>query len=260
VTAFGRPRRHLRITDSTNDRARELAIGGAPGGTVVTADAQTEGRGRRGRTWSAPTGKALLCSAILAPLELRHALLPLAVPIAVCEAVESLAPLECGVKWPNDVWVRGSEEMEGISGAQGPDDEPPAEWRKLAGVLIEAQPPAWAVIGIGLNVSIEPAELPDDLRRPAASVGHGVGPDQALAAVCERLASWVDAPAERLHPEFKRRDALAGRRISWEGAGGAVGTGSGVADGIDERGNLAVVTADGERLSLGAGEVQLTAE
>ncbi len=258
MTGFGRPRRHLRITDSTNDRARELAIGGAPGGTVVTADAQTEGRGRRGRTWSAPSGKALLCSVILAPLELRHALLPLAVPIAVCEAVERLAPLECRVKWPNDVWVRGSEELEGVGGAAGPDGELESEWRKLAGVLIEAQPPAWAVIGIGLNVSVEPAELPDDLRLPAASVGHGVEPDQALSAVCERLGSWVAAPAGRLQAEFKRRDALAGRRISWEGAGDAVATGSGVADGIDERGHLVVVTADGERLSLGSGEVQLT--
>jgi BirA family biotin operon repressor/biotin-[acetyl-CoA-carboxylase] ligase len=150
--------------------------------------------------------------------------------------------------------------MEGTDGGPGPNTEPGAEWRKLAGVLIEARPPAWAVIGVGLNVSINPAELPDDLRRPAASVGHGVEPDQALAAVCERLASWVDAPAERLHPEFERRDALAGRRISWEGAGGAEPTGSGVADGIDERGNLVVVTVAGERLSLGAGEVQLTTE
>jgi BirA family biotin operon repressor/biotin-[acetyl-CoA-carboxylase] ligase len=260
VTAFGRPRRHLRITDSTNDRARELAIGGAPGGTVVSADAQTEGRGRRGRTWSAPPGRALLCSAILAPLELRHALLPLAVPLAVCEAVESLAPLECRVKWPNDVWVRTAQETGGAGADPRRGRDPEAEWRKIAGVLIEARPPAWAVIGIGLNVSIDPAELPDDLRHPAASIGHGVEPDQALAAVCERLASWVDAPAERLRPEFARRDALAGRPVSWEGAGGAVGKGSGVADGIDERGNLAVVTSAGERLSLGAGEVQLSAE
>ncbi len=258
MTAFGRPRRHLRTTESTNDRARELAIGGAPGGTVVSADAQTEGRGRRGRTWSAPSGKALLCSAILAPLELRHALLPLAVPIAVCEAVESLAPLDCRVKWPNDVWVRGPQQSEDTGPGTG--RKPGTEWRKVAGVLIEARPPAWAVIGIGLNVSIDPAELPDDLRRPAASIGHGVEPDQALDAVCERLASWVDAPAERLHPEFERRDALAGRPVSWEGAGGAAGKGSGVADGIDQRGNLAVVTADGKRVSLGAGEVQLSAE
>ena len=236
VTAFGHPRRHLANTDSTNARGRQLAIEGAPGGTVVTADLQTAGRGRRGRTWSAPAGKALLCSAILAPLELRHSLLPLAVPLAVCEAVESLAPLECLVKWPNDVWV--------------------AE-RKLAGVLIEAEPPAWAVIGIGLNVSIEPGEFPDDLRQPAVSLGHGVGVEDALGAVCERLESWVDAARKRVLAEFTRRDVLAGRDISWVGGGGAAGEGSGVARGIDERGNLTVISADGETVSLGAGEVQL---
>ncbi len=136
---FGAPRRHFRLIDSTNEQARELAIAGAPSGTVVTAGEQTAGRGRRGRQWSAPAGKALLCSAILSPLRAEHALLPLAVPLAVCEAVESVAPLECRVKWPNDVWSDG---------------------RKLAGVLIEAQPPSWAVIGVGLNVGVERDEFP----------------------------------------------------------------------------------------------------
>lgn len=237
MTSFGRPRLHLAVADSTNERARRLAVEGAPSGTVITAGRQTAGRGRRGRAWSAPAGKALLCTAILAPLEREHALLPLAVPLAVCEAVEALAPHRCQVKWPNDVWF---------------------EQRKLGGILIEAQPPAWAVIGIGLNVAIEPEEFPDDLRYPAVSVGGGVGVDDALAAVCERLEAWVEAPAARVVEQFERRDALAGRRIRWEGAGGQARAGRGVAAGIDERGNLRVVTDAGERLSLGAGEVQLT--
>ncbi len=238
TTWFGRPRHHFRVTDSTNERARELALAGAPRGSVVTAAEQTAGRGRRGRSWTAPAGKALLCSAILRPLVREHALLPLAVPLAVCEAVESLAPLECRVKWPNDVWVGE---------------------RKLAGVLIEAQPPDWAVIGIGLNVAIQPAEFPAGLRQPAVSVGHGVGVEEALAAVCERLGGWVDALGERVLAEFSRRDTLRGREVRWEGAGGATAAGRGVADGIDERGNLTVVTGEGERLSLGAGEVRLVA-
>ena len=235
---FGAPRRHYRLTDSTNERARELAGTGAPSGAIVTASEQSEGRGRRGRTWSAPAGKALLASAILSPLQAKHALLPLAVPLAVCEAVESLAPMECRVKWPNDVWH---------------------EERKLAGVLIEAQPPEWAVIGIGLNVSIEPDEFPDDLRQPAMSVGHGAGTEEALEAVLAVLGRWVGAPTDRVVAEFEARDALRGREITWTGAGGEEGDGSGVADGIDERGNLVVVTDDGERLSLGSGEVTLTA-
>lgn len=236
MPAFGAPRRHFRLTDSTNERARELAVAEAPSGTIVTASEQTAGRGRRGRTWSAPAGKALLLSAILRSLSAEHALLPLAVPLAVCEAIESLAPIRCEVKWPNDVWV----------------DE-----RKLAGALIEAEPPEWAVIGVGLNVSIEPGEFPEDLRQPATSVGHGVGVEGALAAVCDRLSEWVTAPRERIVEEFQARDALRGREVSWAGAGGEEGEGSGVGDGIDERGNLVVVTAEGELLALGSGEVTL---
>ena len=236
MTSFGLPRRHFRVTDSTNERARDLALAGAPSGTVVTAEEQTSGRGRRGRTWAAPTGKALLYSAILHPLGREHGLLPLAVPLAVCEAVEALTSLECRVKWPNDVWIGES---------------------KVAGVLLEARPPEWAVIGIGLNLSVESAEFPPDLRWPAISVGQGVTVAAALAAVNERLGLWVDAPSGRVLEEFAARDALCGREIRWEGAGADSPSGAGRAEGVDERGNLLVAADDGRRLSLGAGEVQL---
>ncbi|HEY7456552.1 MAG TPA: biotin--[acetyl-CoA-carboxylase] ligase, partial [Solirubrobacterales bacterium] len=149
--SFGAPHRHFRVTDSTNARARELAEAGAAHGTVVTAAEQTAGRGRQGRSWTAPAGKALLYSAVLRPLDERHLLLPLAVPLAVCEAAEELEPgIECQIKWPNDIWI---------------------EERKLAGVLIEAKPQdGWAVIGIGLNLSIAPNEFPPELRDSAVSL------------------------------------------------------------------------------------------
>ncbi|HEY3435741.1 MAG TPA: biotin--[acetyl-CoA-carboxylase] ligase, partial [Solirubrobacterales bacterium] len=142
---FGSPHRHYRRTDSTNTRARELAAAGAPHGTVVTAGEQSAGRGRQGRTWTAPPNKALLYSAIVRPLEDHHTMLPLAVPLAVCEAAEQMnSDLTCKVKWPNDIHVEG---------------------RKLAGVLIEARPQdGWAVIGIGLNLAIEEHEFPPELR------------------------------------------------------------------------------------------------
>jgi BirA family biotin operon repressor/biotin-[acetyl-CoA-carboxylase] ligase len=233
---FGRPRRHFRLTDSTNERARELAVAGAPGGTMVTAAEQSAGRGRHGRHWSAPAGKALLCSAIMRPLEARHGLLPLAVPLAIAEAIESLAPVECKVKWPNDVWI----------------DE-----RKVAGVLIEGRPQdGWAVIGIGINVSIDPSEFPAGLRWPATSVGHGVDVERMLAVLRDRLGQWVEAEPERVRKEFERRDALVGRDVGWVGAGDA-GDGRGRTEGIDDRGNLVVRTSAGERLSLGSGEIQL---
>jgi BirA family biotin operon repressor/biotin-[acetyl-CoA-carboxylase] ligase len=233
VTTFGAPRHHLRATESTNDRARELAEDGAPSGTVVTADEQSAGRGRHGRAWSAPAGKALLYSAVLRPLGAGDALLPLAVPLAVCEAVESIAPVRCRVKWPNDVWLHE---------------------RKLAGVLIEARPPDWAVIGVGVNVAIEDAEFGDDLRWPATSIGHGATPDAMRAALNRTLGEWVDAEPDRVLGAFRHRDALEGRELTWSG-GEAGGSGRGA--GIDERGNLMVVRDDGERVALGSGEVQL---
>jgi BirA family transcriptional regulator, biotin operon repressor / biotin---[acetyl-CoA-carboxylase] ligase len=239
MTGFGLPRHHFRVADSTNERARELALADAPSGTVVTADEQTSGRGRRERGWAAPAGKALLYSAILGPLGREHRLLPLAVPLAVCEAVESLAPLECRVKWPNDVWI--SE-------------------RKVAGVLLEARPPDWAVIGVGLNLEIGDEEFPPELRWPATSVGHGVDSAAALAAVNDRLGPWVDAAPARVLEEFAGRDALRGRQVRWDGAGAGTSAGAGRADGIDELGNLLVATEEGQRLSLGAGEVQLALE
>lgn len=233
---FDGPTVHHRLTDSTNDRARELAIDGAVSGTIVVAGEQTAGRGRTGRTWSAPAGSALLCSAILRPLEAHHSLLPLAVPLAVCEAAEALAQVECQVKWPNDVWLGE---------------------RKLAGVLIEARPPGWAVIGVGLNLSIADGEFPEDLRWPATSLGHGVRPNEALAALRAALADWTAARPEEVAKGFAERDALRGRKVAWEAAGGSNANGAGTADGIDERGNLVVATASGERITLGAGEVSL---
>ncbi|MBS1881089.1 MAG: biotin--[acetyl-CoA-carboxylase] ligase [Actinobacteria bacterium] len=240
--AFGAPWRHYATTDSTNTRARELAAAGAPGGTVVTTAEQTAGRGRQGRTWAAPAGKALLYSALLRPLEERHMMLPLAVPLAVCEAAEALQPeLECGVKWPNDVLVAG---------------------RKLAGILIEARPrDGWAVIGVGLNLTIAEDEFPEELRDTATSVWPG-GPavrhachsdirNSPAEALSERLGFWVEAGPEQVLAAWRERDALRGKEIAWDG-------GTGVADGVDERGFLLVRLADGDRVALGAGEVHLT--
>jgi BirA family biotin operon repressor/biotin-[acetyl-CoA-carboxylase] ligase len=245
---FGNPHRHYRSTDSTNTRARELAAAGAPHGTVVTATEQTAGRGRQGRTWTAPPDRALLYSAIVRPLEERHTTLPLAVPLAVCEAAEQLNPsLDCKVKWPNDIHVDG---------------------RKLAGVLIEARPQdGWAVIGIGLNLYIQEDEFPPDLRDRATSLfpadqrtqeRGSAGPSPLLSGrppllgpLNQRLNHWVQAEPSEVLAEWRNRDALLGREVAWEG-------GSGVADGVDDRGYLLVVTPGGDRVAVGAGEVHLT--
>lgn len=258
-TPFGSPHRHFARIGSTNTVARELAAAGAPHGTIVTAAEQTAGRGRQGRSWTAPPGSALLYSAILRPLEPRHSVLPLAVPLAVCEVAERLRPgIDCKVKWPNDIHLEG---------------------RKLAGILIEARPQdGWAVLGIGLNLTIAEDEFPVDLRDRATSLfpeppraTRPPGPhnrqdemrvgwaseasasptEAAASALSQSLTKWVVAPAEQILAEWRQRDALKGREVSWE-------KGTGVADGIDERGYLVVRLADGDRVALGAGDVHLT--
>jgi BirA family transcriptional regulator, biotin operon repressor / biotin---[acetyl-CoA-carboxylase] ligase len=245
MTSFGHPHRHFRVTDSTNDRVKDLAMAGAPGGLVVTADEQTAGRGRRGSEWFAPAGSCLLYSALRRPFTADEAtLFPLAVPVAVCEAAESVAPVRCQLKWPNDVWI----------------DE-----RKVAGVLVEARPDeGWAVIGVGLNVAVPEDAFPPQLRDTATSLlpteaegglppGGAPGVRRALAALNDRLGRWVAASDDRVLAAFRARDALSGKRVSWQ-------DGEGTAVEIDEHGHLVVDQSDGERVALGAGEVHLAVE
>jgi BirA family transcriptional regulator, biotin operon repressor / biotin---[acetyl-CoA-carboxylase] ligase len=229
--AFGSPHRHFASVGSTNTVARELAAAGAPHGTVVTAAEQTAGRGRQGRSWTAPPDSALLYSTILRPLLPRHSVLPLAVPLAVCAVAETLRPgIACKVKWPNDIHLDG---------------------RKLAGILIEARPQdGWAVIGVGLNLTVPEDEFPAELRGRATSLFPLRGDDPATA-LSAALTRWIDADTDRVLAEWRRRDALLGRDVTWE-------NGSGVADGIDERGYLLVRLVDGDRVALGAGDVHLT--
>src|SRR4051812_29233448 len=160
------------MTDSTNARARELALSGAPDGTLVTASEQSAGRGRQGRTWSAPPREALLMSAIVRDLTPRDALLPLAVPVAVAEACDEVAGTFCGIKWPNDIWIDG---------------------RKLSGILLEGRPQeGWAVIGVGLNVGTAPEEFPEELRETATSLVIESGSDPGVEAVLEALLGALD--------------------------------------------------------------------
>jgi BirA family biotin operon repressor/biotin-[acetyl-CoA-carboxylase] ligase len=222
---LGSPRLHLRETSSTNDRARELAANGAPHGTLVTAALQTAGRGRQGRTWTAPRGRALLCSLVVRD---PPRLVPLAAGVAVAEVVGDRAR----VKWPNDVLIEG---------------------RKVAGILVEGRPQEhWAVVGIGLNVALRPEDFPPELRERAGTLG--LEPD-ALEPILDRLLRslelWIAAAAEVVLAAARSRDALRDQRVRWDG-------GEGVGAGIDDDGRLVVITDDG-RVELDAGEVHLGA-
>jgi BirA family transcriptional regulator, biotin operon repressor / biotin---[acetyl-CoA-carboxylase] ligase len=220
---LGVPRVHYRVTDSTNARARGLAIAGAPHGTIVTAGEQSAGRGRQGRTWSAAPGRALLCSVLIRD---PVALLPLAAGVAVAEVVG----FDARLKWPNDVLIDG---------------------RKVAGILVEGRPQeGWAVVGIGLNVALGLEDFPLELRDRAGSLGLSPADvEPTLSVLLGRLEEWTAVDAASLVEAVRDRDALLGRPVRWA-------DGSGVGAGIDAGGRLLVAT-DGGTVALDAGEVHL---
>lgn len=233
MATLGAERIHLDVVDSTNAHAKQLAQQGAAHGTVVTASEQTAGRGRQGRSWVAPPGSALLMSVILRPAREHHRFAPLAAAVAVAETCERLGSDEARIKWPNDVWIDG---------------------RKVSGILVEARPDAeptrsWVVIGIGLNTSVDLAELPPELRETAATLGLADSVD-ALAPLLERLEYWTSCETSELLAAWRSRDALKGRDVAWQ-------DGDGIAAGIDDDGNLLVRRCGGGIACLGAGEVHL---
>jgi BirA family biotin operon repressor/biotin-[acetyl-CoA-carboxylase] ligase len=221
---LGAPRLHLRVTDSTNDRARALATNGAPHGMLVTAGEQRAGRGRQGRTWSAPPGRALLASLVLREVP---ALLALSSALAVADVVGPPA----AIKWPNDVLIGG---------------------RKVAGILAEGRPQeGWAVLGIGINVAVAAADLPPEVAAGAA--GLGLSPTDIEALLTKLLAALgrrlVEDPAALLGA-YRERDALRGHEVRWQ-------HGHGIAAGIDDAGRLLVQRAGAGLVALDAGEVHL---
>lgn len=223
MNALGRPHLHYTTTGSTNERARALAIEGAPHGTIVTAREQTAGRGRRGRSWDAPAGQALLLSVLL-----RGApeLLTLRIGLAVADACGSGALL----KWPNDVIVGD---------------------RKVAGILCEQRPGEnWAVAGVGVNVAVDLERLPPRLHDTAGTLGARPAEIPAwLLRMLDRLDRALDLDDAQMIAAWTARDYLRDRQVRWP-------DGEGVAAGIDESGRLRVETDRG-LVALDSGEVSL---
>jgi BirA family biotin operon repressor/biotin-[acetyl-CoA-carboxylase] ligase len=146
---------YFKETDSTNLRAKHLADNGAPEGTVVIAESQTGGRGRRGRVWFSPAGEGIYVSVILRPSFSPNEAprLTLLAAVAAAETLLSLTPLRPRIKWPNDIMVGG---------------------KKLAGILTQVSTEMdtvdYIVVGLGLNVNTLPKGFPADLRERATSI------------------------------------------------------------------------------------------
>ncbi len=244
------------VLDSTNSATLAAAAQGAPEGTVIAADRQTAGRGRRGRPWVSPPGVGLYASLLLRPGGGAGAwtLLPLLAGVAAAEAVRAVAGCDAGLKWPNDLLLNG---------------------RKIGGILVEAEltgaaPSAEAgratggvaVLGLGVNVNTPPRALPSRPLFPASSLlaetGHPVDREALLDAWAGRVAAWYArwrrADVSGLLQHWARWNSLRGRTLRVTGADGREHRG--VGDTVDEEGALCLRIAGGAVIRVVAGDVR----
>ena len=225
--------RVLSSVGSTNTEAKKWALDGARAQSLLVADGQFSGRGRRGRAFFSPQGKGVYMSAILRPVTFAAAL-------AVARAIERLTGEEPRVKWVNDVFVGG---------------------KKVCGILTEAIGDLESggveavVVGVGLNVRALPEDFPAALRGCAASVRAGETPrSRFIAEIARELFFLSEALGDAsLHAEYCARSNVLGRRVCF-GPDGARRRGRAVD--IDARGRLCVETAEG-LVALESGEIAL---
>jgi BirA family transcriptional regulator, biotin operon repressor / biotin---[acetyl-CoA-carboxylase] ligase len=231
--------RHHPSIGSTND----IALQDGVEGTVVIADEQLSGRGRRGHTWFSPPGAGLYVSVVLAPGRARTeparatTLLTLAAGVAIVEGIESATGLRADLKWPNDVYVGR---------------------RKLAGILAESSGRPGGVVVTGYGINVVTAAYPPELRERVTALETELGRAidrylvlaETLAALASRYDDLLDARFDAILDAWRRRaPTAAGARVSWSDASGER---TGITDGIDRDGALLVRSESGiERIVSG---------
>ena len=237
--AVGRQVVYRRTVGSTMDVARDEAAKGAPHGTLVLAEEQVAGRGRRGRGFHSPAGQNIYVTMILRPTLETHRRLPVIVPLAVCEAVRADG-VDARIKWPNDIW---------------------AGERKLCGMLIDAEVAPGGVVaypGIGINVNGDPTVIPE-LQAIATSVarelGHPVVRERLLARLCNCLEELEALPQDDLVGRYRALSLVLGRGVVVAPAKSEPY--EAVAEAIDADGLLIVLRADGSRETVNAADVSV---
>jgi BirA family transcriptional regulator, biotin operon repressor / biotin---[acetyl-CoA-carboxylase] ligase len=227
AVTLGQPRLDVESCEST----QALVDTSLPEGALVVADHQTAGRGRLGRSWEAPPGKALLFSILLRPPPERNVPeLSLVAGIAVADALERTLGLSVQLKWPNDVMLRR---------------------RKVAGCLAEVRDGV-VVLGIGLNVNQTREELPEHAGSLLTLTGRGTDREALLSTVLDdletRYSDWAEGGLDAVYEGLGPRDFLRGRRVSVNGT-------SGVATMINREGRLEIQVGHGELVTVESGEV-----
>lgn len=231
--------------ESTNTHAMELANKGAPEGTVVIAETQTGGKGRLGRTWISPKGNLYL-SVILRPKIPTHKapLITLMGAVAVVSAIRKQLELNAGIKWPNDIFLSG---------------------KKAGGLLTEmsAEPDRvkHIVLGIGLDVNMDLAELPAEIRPVSTTLAAEAGEKMDRSLLLRRMLSELDrwyhtflTNEAAVPAEWEAFNVTLGNRVAVSGLGETI---EGLAQGIDNEGRLILKLDNGSLRVVTAGDVTL---
>lgn len=237
---------YLNEVDSTNNYARKLAEDGVQHGTLIVADYQNGGKGRRGRTWVMPHGKAIAMSLIVRP-DIRPekaSMMTLVTGMAVAEAIKKVTGLDTKIKWPNDIVING---------------------KKISGILTEMSAEMdginYVVIGIGINANF--TEFPEELRETATSLQQQLGyPVDRGAIICMTMKifeiyyeRFMETQSMKgLAEEYQQMLVNLDRQVRVLEPGNEY---SGVARGIDETGQLLVEKENGETVAVYAGEVSV---
>jgi len=230
------------VIDSTNSEAKRMALSGAAHGTVLTAETQTAGRGRFGKSFYSPEGTGLYMSVILKPGDTAVSdaqMITVAAAVVVSEAIEKLTGQKPGIKWVNDLYLNG---------------------KKICGILTEAVSDFESgrvesiIIGIGINCSTR--VFPEELTDIAGSLGDGKLSRNRLAAlIAEDLISIFSRISDpNIITEYKARSIMIGKTITYL-SGNTEHTA--VVKDINDRGNLVVEGSEGSVNIISSGEVTI---
>lgn len=251
AACFAAPRdnwRVLEVVDSTNTACKRLAAEGAPDGTVVIADNQTAGKGRRGRSFLSPAGMGMYLSILWRPECPPERLLPLTAlsAVAVCRAIERLSGVSPAIKWPNDLVMKD---------------------RKICGILTELSLEgesghvSYVISGIGVNCRQRPEDFPPEIREIAGSLDMMLTVQVKRAALAAALTEELDVLRREvlLRPElwledYRRRCLTVGRRVQVIRGEERL---EAEAVAVDERFGLTVRYDSGETETLRSGEVSV---
>lgn len=242
----GHPVSFYETINSTNLRAKLDADNGAPEGALVVADMQTAGRGRRGRTWSSPAGLNVYFTLILKPRYVpdKASMVTLVMALAVAEGIRETCGVEAGIKWPNDIVVNG---------------------KKICGILTEMSVEKdfihHVVIGVGINVGLQEfaPELADTATSLQAECGRKVPKAALVANIMKAFEKYYESFREKtdlsdLVDSYNKMLVNRGKTVRVLDPKGEY---SGVAEGINELGELLVELPDGHVENVYAGEVSV---